>query len=129
MAKKLYVYSTLANDQAYHGFAKNDANDVATIERSVLIKGGAGVANDRIITPRGIRTEITEQDEAILQANKVFKLHEKNGFVLISQDDIDADQMGEMMSSDDKSRPLTEDQAKETAPEGATVVVGGKKSE
>jgi len=57
----------------------------------VLVKGGAGVANDRLITPRGVVTEITEEQAEALRANPVFAMHEKNGFVQIGEAYVDPD--------------------------------------
>lgn len=60
MAKN-YVYSTLANDQSYTNWIPGGGN-MPVESHSVFIKGGTGVANDRLITPLGVMTEVTDHD-------------------------------------------------------------------
>lgn len=103
---KAYVFSTLTCDQLYTNWIKGGA-DVAIVERQILVKGGAGVANDRIITPRGVVTEIDEEDIAILEQNEVFKIHQKNGFVMIERKAADPEKVAADMASRDGSAPLT----------------------
>ena len=63
------------------------------------------MANDRLITPRGVVTEITEEQADYLRANKVFQLHEKNGFVQISDAKTDPDKAAADMTGRDQSAP------------------------
>lgn len=106
MGKPAYVYSTLTCDQAYTEW-KQGPNDHPMQGRTVVIKGGAGVANDRVITPLGVRTEIEEEDIPVLKANEVFKLHEANGFVRIDRNRTDAEKVASDMQRGDGSAPLT----------------------
>lgn len=103
---KAYVFSTLTCDNDYASWVKG-GGDLQTIERIVRIKGGAGVANDRIVTPRGVMTEIEEEDIAVLEQNEVFKLHQKNGFVQIERKSADPEKVAADMASRDGSAPLT----------------------
>lgn len=105
MAKRLYVYSTLASDVLYQNHAPGGA-DLPVVTSEVLVKGGAGVANDRLITPRGVATEITEQQAEALRANPVFAMHEQNGFVQISESRVDADEAAADMTGRDHSAPI-----------------------
>lgn len=105
MSKKLYVYSTLASDMNYTNHAAG-GGDMPIDLPPVFIKGGAGVANDRLITPRGVATEITEEDLAYLRQNEVFKLHEANGFVLVSDLYDDPDKVAADMAGRDPSAPV-----------------------
>lgn len=103
---KIYVYSTLTCDNEYHSFVQGGA-DLPMSQASVLIKGGAGVANNRVVTPQGVRTEITEQDLEVLRSNKVFELHEQNGFVKVEVDLlVDADVVAADMASRDGGAPV-----------------------
>lgn len=102
---KLYVYSTLATDVAYTNHLQGGA-DLPIELPPVLVKGGAGVANDRLHTPRGVVTEITEEQAEYLRANKVFQLHEQNGFVEISSSKIDPDKAAADMTGRDNSAPI-----------------------
>lgn len=102
---KLYVYSTLSSDMNYTNHAQGGA-DLPQALPPVFVKGGAGVANDRLITPRGVATEITEEQAEYLRANPLFQLHESNGYVQISADNVDPDKAAADMTGRDNSAPI-----------------------
>jgi hypothetical protein len=101
----LYVYSTLSSDVNYTNYAQG-GGDLPIELPGILIKGGAGVANDRLVTPRGVATPVTDEQLEQLRANEVFKLHEKNGFVQVSQSKIDPDVAAADMTGRDQSAPI-----------------------
>lgn len=118
----LYVYSTLASDVAYTNHVPG-GGDLPIPLPPVLIKGGAGVANDRFVTPRGVATEVTEAQVEYLRANQVFKLHEWNGFVVIEAQKVDPDQMAAVMTGRDNSAPMVaQDLPADSQPTGEGVV-------
>lgn len=121
MSKKLYIFSTLASDVAYTNHEQGGA-DMPIDLPPVLIKGGAGVANDRIVTPRGVATTVTEEQVEYLRANKVFQLHEKNGFVMVSDTYADPDIVAADMTGRDNSAPVVPQD--NIAPDADTVVGG-----
>lgn len=82
MAKLLCVFSTLAASVRYTDWRTGE-NQIPVEGDSVTIKGGAGVANEHIVTPRGVATMVTEAQAELLKRNTVFQLHEKNGFVAL----------------------------------------------
>lgn len=102
-----HVFSTLANDQLYTNWHQGGA-DLPIKGHSVLIKGGTGVANDRLITPMGVSTEITEHDLEELQRNPVFREHEAKGFLIVKSKKADAEKVASDMNLDDESAPLTD---------------------
>jgi len=102
---KLYVYSTLASDVNYTNHVPG-GGDLPIELPPVHIKGGAGVANDRFVTPRGVATEIDEEQLAYLRANEVFKMHEKNGFIEVSESKVDPDIVAADMTGRDNSAPI-----------------------
>jgi len=102
---KLYVFSTLASDVTYTNHAPGGA-DLPKVIAEVKIKGGAGVANDRFVTPRGVVTTVTAEEAEALRSNPVFNLHEANGFVQISEKSGDADDVAADMTGRDNSAPL-----------------------
>jgi hypothetical protein len=104
--EKVYVYSSLAADQEYVTYVSGGA-DMPVAARSVFIKGGAGVANDRIVTPQGVATEVTAEEAAALMDNPVFKLHQSNGFVKIEGRKMDADVGASDLNANDEGRQLT----------------------
>ena len=58
--------------------------DVPIKGHAVLIKGGTGVANNRLITPLGVATEITDFDLEELKKNPSFLEHEKTDTSLLA---------------------------------------------
>lgn len=122
MSKKLYVFSTLASDVAYTNHAQG-GGDLPIDLPPVVIKGGAGVANERIVTPRGVATEVTEEQVEYLRANQVFQLHEKNGFVMVSESYADPDTVAADMTGRDNSAPVV---PQDNIAPGADTVVGGE---
>lgn len=104
---KIYVFSTLANDQLYTNWLAG-GNDLPLKGHSVLIKGGTGVANDRLITPLGVSTEITEYDLEELQKNPSFKDHEKNGFIVVKNKKAETEKVAADMNLKDESAPLSD---------------------
>lgn len=121
MSKKLFIFSTLASDVAYTNHEQG-GGDMPIAQPSVVIKGGAGVANDRIVTPRGVATEVTEQQVEYLRQNEIFKLHEKNGFVMVSESYADPDDVAADMTGRDNSAPIVPQDG--IAADAATVVGG-----
>lgn len=109
--KKLsyYVYSTLSSDVDYTVYDKG-GGDVPVKAGSVLVKGGTGVADKRIITPTGaVPTAITAEEYELLKDNSVFQQHEKNGFVVVKDKLQDGEKVATGgMESRDASAPLTE---------------------
>lgn len=110
MAKLLCVFSTLAAPMAYTDFHTAD-NGVPVAKGEVLIKGGAGVMNENLLTPRGVPTMVTEKQVELLKRNSVFQLHERNGYVVIDEVDrppgeTEIEQMAAVMTGRDNSAPL-----------------------
>ena len=122
MSKKLYVFSTLASDVAYTNHAQG-GGDLPIDLPPVVIKGGAGIANERIVTPRGVATEVTEEQVEYLRANQVFQLHEKNGFVMVSESYADPDTVAADMTGRDISAPIV---PQDNIAADAQTVVGGE---
>jgi hypothetical protein len=105
-----YVFSTLAAPMAYTCYFKNDVKELAIVEKTVLIKGGAGVMDARNIqTPRGVMTEITDAEYASLKDNKVFQIHLSGGFIIVEEKSGNADAIAKNMNEKDESRPITPD--------------------
>jgi hypothetical protein len=104
---KNYVYSTLSNDQTYQNWAIGEGG-LPNAGHSVFVKGGHGVANDRLITPLGVMTEVSDYDIEQLEHNPVFQLHKANGFVVVRQSKADTEKVASDMQASDLSAPLTE---------------------
>lgn len=107
MAKIHYVYSTLAAAVAYT-LTEKGPNDLPVERGSVTIQGGAGVvaAKGEPDAPAGVATAVTEEQVALLKANPVFQMHEKNGYVVITTDKPDPERLAADMNTGDKSKQL-----------------------
>lgn len=109
MTKQLYVLSTLTNDNTYCEYDAPIPGAARVIKRSVTVKGKAGLPNKHLWTPRGVVTEITSAEEALLQSNKVFQKHQEGGWVTImNMDPRDADKAAADQNEKDGSALLTE---------------------
>jgi hypothetical protein len=104
---KHYVFSTIANDQTYVNWAAGEGG-VNTITAEVEVKGGHGVANDRLVTPLGVVTEVSDEQLAQLEQNFVFQMHKKKGFLVVRQKSADPEKISADMNHKDPSAPLTE---------------------
>lgn len=120
MAKTFHVFSTLANDQRYASYTKG-GGDVMIKLADVLIKGGAGVANDRLITPLGVVTTVGEDEMALLKGNGVFNDHVERGHLVVREKSADADKVAADMNRADESAPLTPADFADPKPGEATI--------
>ena len=125
--KTHYVYSTLANDQAYTNYteAASGPNDLPSTLGSVLIKGGAGVADKRGETYPGVVTEVDDDELAILEANSEFRAHRTRGHILVTGRDEKIEKVTSSMNRDDPSGPITSMDYKDQNP-GNTAPMGDK---
>lgn len=110
MPDRHYVYSTMSQDVAY-SFYKNNDNDLPERlrEETVVVKGGAHVKPHRdLVTPKGMRTEVTEAQLERLKNCEVFKKHMENGFITVRTDKVDPEvAAGSDMEISDDGRQLT----------------------
>lgn len=102
-----YIYTTLSNDQEY-----TDWTPPATLGgnfvrgRAVAIKGKANIADKHMITPRGVMTQVTDDELAFLLGHADFRLHMENGFVTYDHDKVDPEVKIPDMVQADNSAPL-----------------------
>lgn len=126
-----YIYSTLAADNAYTAYVKG-GGDLPSVERSVLIKGGTGVAGawNRLETPQGVVTEVTDEELAFLQQQVVFNRHVENGFLHVDDKLYQPEKVAADQNRNDPGAPLTESDFADPVNgkvTGAPTVKGGKK--
>ena len=101
-----YVFSTLTADQNYQNYELN-ANNAPIHTSSVMVKGGSGVANDRLITPLGVMTQVSDSDYEELKKNSSFLGHEKLGFIVVQKKQSEPEKVASGMQLRDKSAPIT----------------------
>lgn len=100
-----HVFSTIANDQLYTNWLPGP--DLPIKGAQVLIKGGTGVANDRLITPLGVATQVSDDELGELRKNPVFLQHEKDGFIRVRDKRADPEKVAADMNLKDPSAPIT----------------------
>lgn len=84
-----HIYSTLANSNEYVKYSEHGPKGINVAERSVLIKGGAGINRRHIQTPLGVHTAVEDDDFEWLKEDFSFKQHQKNGFITVRKDKVD----------------------------------------
>ena len=100
-----YVFSTLPVDMIYTGYVTREGSE-PLLARSVFIKGGAGIANDRFITEVGVRTEVSDEELQVMLADHTCKLHMANGYITLQKKSHDVEKVAADMKRGDKSSPL-----------------------
>jgi hypothetical protein len=102
-----YIASTLTCDQKYAHYQRNGdfVNEIE--DKTVLIKGGFGLANKNFVTPTGATlTQVTDEQLASLEQHSQFKLHQEKGFLkVIKGGSADGDKAASGMTLGDKSQP------------------------
>lgn len=101
-----YVFSTMTNDVKYAVYTEGAA-DLKIVADTILIKGGTGVMNDRLITPLGVATEVTAEQLAALEANPVFKAQREAGYLVVQDKKASAEKVASDMNVGDGAAPLT----------------------
>lgn len=100
-----YVYSTLSNDQLYVSY-RTDAAGVPQATSQVFIAGGANLMTKHFVTPLGVATKVTAEQLTELRQNDMFKLHQANGFITVSESKQDAEVVAADMEGRDQSAPI-----------------------
>lgn len=124
-----YVFSTLTATTNYAMYAPNTSRDLPVIERSIIIKGGANLADKHFITPKGVMTEVSDTDLELLMKDYHFQQHMELGFITVERVKADAEVVAADMTSKDASAPMTPDDEKfkgEDAPKVAESSQGKK---
>ena len=102
-----FVYSTGTCSTTYNIFEDTNAKDISRVKHAILIKGGANVANKHIVTPRGVVTEVSDSDLALLMKDPHFQQHMKAGFLSVEDHKVSANKVAKDMEPKDKSAPRT----------------------
>ena len=100
-----YVYSTLANDQVYPYWIEQDnSRQLPRREVEVFIKGQAGVMGKNLVTPKGVVTEVTDEELAVLEKSPQFKRHCELGYLNVSKKKTNADKAASDLNRDASSQ-------------------------
>jgi len=101
-----YIFSTLSCSQKYTKY-HHGGGDLPIIGESILIKGGANIADRNIHTPRGVMTAISDEEYAELENNPMFQTHKRNGYISVEKIDRDIEKAVAELSGRDECAPLT----------------------
>lgn len=108
----ILVYSTLTSDVQYRAYAPNkNGEKVPRPIGTVLIRGGAGVADKRGDTIPGRVNEISKEALNICRQDKVFRQHIERGFIFVDENgttDGKIESVASEMAARDASSPRTE---------------------
>lgn len=94
MSKTIFVTSTLTNDTSYGPYREGGA-DLPHKQTRVVIAGGANRADrdNRLWTPRGVATMITEEQLTLCMADPVFLKHKERGFIVVTDKEVNPDEI------------------------------------
>ena len=102
-----YVYSTLTADQNYCLYdPKIDFRKIPKASREVFVAGGSNVINQKMDTPRGVATLVTDEQLKVLEQIKGFQRHKERGFISVDSKNTDAEKVAKNMTPRDKSAQL-----------------------
>ncbi len=81
-----YIYSTLSADQAYSAYPANlDPRSIPLADKVIHVNGQANVMNHKnFVTPRGVVTELSDEEFAVLKEIPAFKRHKEEGYITVS---------------------------------------------
>jgi len=104
---KVYVYSTLTSSNIFR-FWKESVNGLPQEDGSILIKGGAGVADKNLVTPKGVMTELDEEEYKRLETHDQFQRMVEGGFIAVEKAEKKVEEVIEKKNlKKDKSAPKT----------------------
>lgn len=102
-----YLYSTLTASQKYTTYKKGN-NDMAVVDKQIVVNGGTGIADKFLRTPNGVVTNVTDEEFKVLKENKAFQRHMERGFITVDEKLHDVDNVAADMASRDGSAPLVD---------------------
>lgn len=109
-----FVYSTLTNNHMYTNWVAPGEKSMIRIivGKPVLIKGGANLADveNPKFAPKGVVTEVTEDQLGYLEQNSMFRKHKQKGLIVVANERLDPERVAAAsMEPKDNSAPLTPD--------------------
>lgn len=108
-----YIYSTATCGAFYTLYENNSSKDIAVPKKAngrvlqVEIKGGHGVATKNLITPRGVVTQVSDEEFELLKQNASFQKHVQAGFLSFDKKEVAAEKKVADMADKDGSAPVT----------------------
>lgn len=108
-SKTKYLYSTLPAAQAYTSHVPSGDESLPIPQRTVMVNGGASLADRRFETPIGVLTEISEEEFEFLKTNVVFMRHAQRGFIKVLDEKLDPEKVAADQNRASGDVPVTPD--------------------
>jgi hypothetical protein len=109
-----YVYSTSTCAGTYVEYQKTppisenkSSPGYNRAVRKVTINGGHGVATKHLFTPKGVVTQVSDDDLEFLLKNSSFQRHVAAGFLTYDKKKVEPEKKSASMAEKDGSAPLT----------------------
>ncbi len=109
-----YVYSTATCAGTYVEYQKSppisenkSSPGYNRALRKVTINGGHGVATKHLFTPKGVVTQVSDDDLEFLLKNSSFQRHVAAGFLTYDKKKVEPEKKVQNMALKDGSAPLT----------------------
>jgi len=109
-----YVYSTLTSTNIFPHYAPGSSKDLPVILKKIVINGGHGIATKQLFTPKGVMTQISDEDMEFLQQDFAFQQHLKSGHITFEKKKVDVEKRADNMTQKDGSSPLTPEDFEES---------------
>ena len=94
----MYIVSKASQDNEYVIWS-TAPNGQKTVKKTILIKGGANVMDKKTMTtPKGVVTEVSEEDWKELENHVAFKRHLERGFMEVMKEEKKARKRAETKS-------------------------------
>lgn len=83
----MFIVSRASQDNEYIVWGTT-TNGQKVVKKSILIKGGANVMDkSTMTTPKGVVTEISDEDWEVLKEHTAFKRHLERGFMEVMKEE------------------------------------------
>lgn len=103
----MFVVSYASQDNEYIVWGTT-TNGQKVVQKSIKIKGGANVMDKHTMTtPKGVVTEISDEDWELLKEHTAFKRHMERGFMEVEKSEKPAKEKSKKGSKKDGGAQLT----------------------
>ena len=97
-----HVYCTAANSTEFIRYNEHGPRGINIPEKSVVIKGGAGINKKHVMTPLGVHTAVEDDDMEWLKDDFSFKKHISNGYITVRKAEVNPEVAAANMVTHDR---------------------------
>lgn len=115
-----YILSTLSSDVKYTVWKSFDEKKKQPPQKlkDVLVRGGANVINKALVTPKGVVTQVSDEQLKALESVPSFGRHKERGYIkVVDKDPKKPDEVAKDLNKD-KSAQLTDKEVKNEKKKG-----------